>query len=369
MTAGASNDATGHNYEVWLLDSSGNRVTALEFSSLYYSQVLNSPGSLNLDLPDYKYWPMMRRDMRIAVYRDGKMAGDTVWLIRRAEQAIDANGTRTMRIGAHSALSILARRIVAYSAGTAYVNKTAAADNLMKAIVRENFNSLAVDTARSIASFMTVDADVSGGPSVSRSFSRRVVLEVLKDLANGAALAGTRVYFDVLAPTETSLRFATFATQRAADHRSGSTWPVVFSPDRGTLRDAVLSYDWNNEVSYIYAGGQGQGDNRVVVSVSDAALIGASPFGRIERWVDARQCNTVAEVTAEANSEIWKNRAQPRLSGKIVDMPGAAFGVNWGFGDRVTGEFDGLFFDATISTVQVWVTGGAESIEARFISD
>jgi hypothetical protein len=271
-------------------------------------------------------------------------------------------------IHAVAALELLSRRIVAYDAATASSEKTAAADNMIKAIVRENLGSLATDTARSWASLLTVAADTSAAPSLTLLFARQNVLTTVQKLCQASAQAGTRLYVDVVAPTDTTLELRTYTGQRGTDRGSTSAAPVVFAPEFGNLVSPDIDDDYTEEVTYVYAAGRGQEDQRIVAEAGDATRIGRSPFGRREALIDARHVGTdpaPALLADEANAALQAGRPRRRFAATLLDTPGTTYGIHWAWGDTITARWEDASGDYRIEAVRLSVAGGRETIETR----
>jgi hypothetical protein len=365
------------NYYLILSTPQGNpTVTIKNFSVLDYARVVNEIGALTLVLTDeYDNFIFtgddIQVDTRIAVMRSINngtpyLDTDMQWLMRSAVKTLSDNGERLTTIQARCANDLLHRRIVAYSAGSAEAEKTDEADNILKAIVRENLGSLATDTARSIATYLSVQADLTLAPTIAKAFSRRKVLDVLQEVALSSYQAGTYLAFDVVAPSPTTLEFRTYINQRGIDHRwPTSTAPLLFGPDFGNLTDVVRGYDHSQEVTYGYAGGQGIGAARQMGTASDAVRIAQSPFGRIEKFSDARQTVSAAILADEADMIVKSGIPRNTFSAKIVETPSTIYGLQYGFGDYVTAVFEGESIDARIERVRVRVRNGAETIDAQ----
>ena len=111
-------------------------------------------GTLIIDVPPGYGGNFFQRDGRIAYRRDAtplqltalmRLVGNTTWLIVRRQFIVTRDQSQSMRITCVHPNALLARRVVAYAEATAQAKKTALADNMIKAIVRENFTA-ATDT-------------------------------------------------------------------------------------------------------------------------------------------------------------------------------------------------------------------------------
>lgn len=227
-------------------------------------------GTLKLTLPPSYPIAYLQKDGRLRLNRNigagAYLEGDATWLIRHRRQSLNGR-ERVIEVWAEHANALMSRRIVAYAAGSSQASKAGAADDLIKAIVRENFTA-PTDTARTMSG-LSVAADLGQGPTVSRAFSRRKVLAVLRDLCDDAAAQGAYLGFEVRT-AGSSLTLLTYINQRGADRRygTGNYLPVPLSS--GAISESSLDEDWSEEETYIYALGRGEEDNRAVGTAQNA---------------------------------------------------------------------------------------------------
>lgn len=365
---------TAQGYSVRLSSSTGE---PLDYNlgrralALTYARTVNDVGSLTLTLPGSYRLPISALpDGRLEVWRrlpNGReyLDTDTVWLIQAAEYREAENGLRTLQVEADTPLSLLREpgRFVDAYAGTSGANKTAAADDLLKAIVREQLGASAA-AARQIPNF-TVQADTSQAPSVSKAFAWRAVLDVLRDVAAAAAEAGTYLAFDMVSPTPDVLEFQTFIGARGEDRRfPAGLSPVVLSPERRTMVQASLRYDFRDEVTYAKAGGSGEGSARLTGEAVDAARAAVSPYRRRERFVNASNTDGQTALDDEAASIVRDGRPRVVVSGRIAQTRDLQYGVHWKWGDYVTIQAFGRQVDARIDAITVQVSTRATQVDA-----
>lgn len=363
-------------YSVILYDANGVQLAVLDNiieargAALEYALIENGVGVLTLTLPAPYDLRLFQKDGRIGVYRGvaGRalaLDGQALWLIRSWREQIDERGKTTLQITAYHVNTLLDRRIVAYNAGSSQASKSGAADDMIKAIVRENFIS-ATDSSRNVS--LTCDADVSAAPTLRKGFARRNVLLVLQELAESSAQAGTHVAFGIIAPTPTTLQFVTRITSWGVDRRypNGSD-PLLIGPAYGNVASATLDNDAAEEITYVYAGGQGEGDARTILTASDTARIAESPYGRIERFIDARHLSTATALADEADAAVREGRPRRTLEADATESPSAIYGVHYGWGDLVTVAFMDTLIDCRIDAVTVRVVQ-AERVVVRYRS-
>lgn len=370
-------------YQIWLYDAWGNRVANVgqeHITKLTYALSVNSVGALTLTttrdaLPDQ----YVTRDARLEVWRkpDGGAPvreGDGPWLVQTDTSGLSDRDGEYRRIKAATANTILGRRAVLYYANTANTSKTGNADNVLKAIMRENLGTTAnssplysagVTPSRDWVTpgLLAIDADASLGPSISKAFAWRNVLSVLQEIARDAATAGTPVFFDVVM-VGTVLTFRTWVGVRGVDRSSGAA-KLVISAERGSLGGTIeKTTDWSDSANWIVAGGQGQDAQRTLGSAYDLTRVGQSPYGLSEVFVDATSLSAVAALNADASSELRARRPSKILTGSLISVPGAVYGLDWGFGDKLIAEFEDDAFTATVDSVTVTLDGGKETVTA-----
>lgn len=338
-------------------------VTIANYTSADY--VLNcAPGGigvLEIELPLSFPAQYLLEDGRIGAWRSisGRppyLDNGAIYLIRSIDY-----GPTSIKVRAYHATSLLDRRIIAYAAGSSYTSKTAtAADNLIKAFVNENMlagivgaDRDGVETYADVSSYLTKQADLSLGASLSKSAARRRLLDVCVDLANASNTAGTYLTFEIYAPTESTLELRTYATLRGVDRRAGTGNPVILSTLRGNLENAHLAVDYSDAASFIVAGGQGEEALRLIGTAIDTTRAGATPFGRIERFRDASNVSTQAAIDDEADAQLRAARPVIYFSGDLVETSGLTRGINFDLGDLVTAEHpqSGLQYDVRLDMV------------------
>lgn len=343
------------------------------YELLEYSLKEGGYGVCHLVIPGIYNSTLYPIDGRIYIFRsvgDGPfyLEGDTCFFIRKYRDYDDEDGLAQTELWAYSANYLLDGRTVAYNSTTTYSSKSDFADDMMKEIVRENFSSSATDTSRQLStSLFDIQADTSAGPTIIKSFARRNILEVLREISESSIVAGTWIGFDTVISNIASglLEFRTYKSQRGVDHRwPTSTAPLLIGAEYGNLANASLTKDHSEERNYAYAGGQGEGTLRNVQVSSDSVRINISPFNRRELFKNASFITTPSGLIDEADQMIREHRPRTIFTGDIVDTPAVAYGREYNFGDLVTASFRGQTYDCRIDSISVRVSKGKETIKA-----
>lgn len=369
-------------YQIWLSTPFGTRVAVLDMEAVTkatYSRTTNAVGALTIEcerdaVPDG--W--VTEDARIEVWRrpDGGpwgLEGEGPWLLSKAVKGISKDGARYWKLTAESLTTLLKRRHVLYYANSTHALYTSTvAETLLKNLVTYNFlsgatsspfNTVSGITARNLSTYLTMAATGGLGPSITKQFAWRNVLPVMQEVCKDATGSGTPMYFDIV-QSGTAFEYRVYTGQRGVDRSTGAN-KLVISDERGSLGGDIESgIDWSDSASVVLAGGQGQDAARLVVGVADAAAVARSPFGRREAWVDATQVSTLTGLATEAVQELRARRAKRTLTGDLLSVPGAVYGLDWGFGDKVIAEFEGEQYTARIEAVTVTLNGGKEEVKA-----
>jgi hypothetical protein len=356
--------------QFYLRDPAGNLLTIFQnLARAEYARAENKTGVMYLDFdPSSVETSLFSLDCRLEPWRQvgnnpPYLDGESVFFIRSWGWKINSAGVEVLRVTAYDANYLLDGAIVAYAAGSVQADQTDQADDMMKVVVRQNRGSTAVDTTRSLAAYLTVEADRSAAPSITKAFSRRNVMAVLQDIAAESFQAGTYLVFDTVYTSPSMLEFRTFTGQRGINHGRTSGDTVVISRERLNLEEPEYIESHADEFNYIYAGGQGTGSDRTICTAQNTASMGVSPFNRREAWVDARNTSVTASIQSEANAALQEKRMRRTLTGNIIDTEGCQDGVHYRYGDIVFAEYRGQGFDAHINFMRVVIENGQETRE------
>lgn len=360
-------------YELWYLDDIGNRISYIDDVAAFdYVRVMGDIGIGSFTFP-YRGQLHIASvpDRRIAVYRQalgGSLNLESVFMLRQFELVTSAAGQYQFTATGYDFNELLNRRIVAYYAGSANAEITDYADDMMKTVVTDNMISNAdysgtPSPARDIDDYgFSVEADASDGPSLTKGFSWRNVLTVLQDLQADSKAQGTEVFWGVIPTSETAMQFRTWTTPRDRTTGSGVN-PIVFSLEWGNLANPRLADDYSTEQNYIYAGGQGEQDARIIQTASDTTRMNQSRLNRREGFAFSSG-ETAAAVLTDARNELERNRPTTRLYGDLLDTPLAPYGGlnGWDLGDKVTASYGGRQFDVIIRAVHVQMRPNGDEI-------
>lgn len=360
------------DYEVWLTDDQGRRLALIDYAlGLSASRCTDKMGWFALRVPpsiQRQFIDPKRPDRMIQVWRNGSLWRP--YFVRKFSFTTSDSGD-SVTIEGPDVKDVLRRRIIAAYSGSTQASKTDYADDMMKEIVTESLSNLAlpVPTAGTRAlSNLSVAADLSDGPTLTREFSLDPLFTssgagILAKLAQASREAGTEVWFDVVPDTVSgsalTLQFRTYTGQPGMDVSDR----VVFDQEYGNLISPELTYDYSEEVNYVYAAGKGEKAARYIAQIYDATRYNQSIWGRCEGTVDARN-SADAAVADVGYDELEEGRPKITFTGRPVDTERARFGRDWDFGYKVKTRYMGFEMTAIVKTVVLEVSENGEAIDA-----
>lgn len=394
-------------YELWLTDDTGTRITLLtdtrELFFFSYTRTTSGLGTVNFGLSfrefTKKLKPYFRPDWRVDIWRSPapgvKMRREDVYMLRKPHVYTRDDGVEAIQFYGRNGIDLLNRRSIVQRAGTTYAKKTDQIDDFMKAIVRQQMlygsaldEDGVVDNTRAWPqNEFFVQSDVSLGPSITRDFAGRNVLEALKDLSaisfqkNADSSSNRRIYFDVV-PRDVSgsatvtgaplgWEFQTFVDQRGSDRTAG----VVFSLENENVEQPAYSISHLDEINSIFVTGNGQGSTQIITSVDDNARIQASRWNRVEKVMSAASETTTAALQDAGRNELTKGKPVEDALITLLNSPGgpnvprSLYGVDWDLGDLIPVNYADKQMEMEINNIYVGVDeNGQETITGRTVA-
>jgi len=368
-------------YELRFADDSNNTLTMLDTTlGFFATRVANGIGRLEMRLPWTFDDSFLARDRMIHVLR--RPAGGTLGLfrtyfLRRWKFVQDSSG-EYIWLYAVDPNELLMRRIVAAYAGSAEASKAGFADDMAKEIVTESLSDSVgptPDEGTRVWDNFSVAGDVGAGAEINDSFAFNPVASnagggVLVDLMNASKIAGIDLYFDVAVlsyeESDIQFEFRTYVNQPGRDLSDR----VTFSAADSNLTDIVLDFDYSEEITAVYAGGQGEGPARTIKQEYDAARYAASRYNRREAFIDARNRKAEDDVIEAARAALRAGEPKVRFSGTPKDTAGTRYGIHWNWGDRVKAKHRKYEFTPLIRSIGLGLdANGVESIQSQLKVD
>jgi hypothetical protein len=300
----------------------------------------------------------------------GSMSLWDVFFIRKWE--FSTNGSdEIVTIQGPNINDLLRRRIALAYTGTAGAEKRGFADDVMKAFVREAISDAtnpAPTAGTRVWDNLSVDIDLGQGELITKTAQFGTLLNssgggLLPDIAK-IGYTNTEVFFgiypNVVGSNSISFIFRTFTGQPGADVSDR----VTFAQDQGNMKQPKLTYDYSEEVNYIYGGGSGEGELREIQESYDEARYGASIWARCEGFTNATNQTGDALVSTVAR-DLYNGKPKINFSAVPVDTRGTRYGVHWKMGDKVTARYKNVEFKTIIRAVTISVQNGKENVAAR----
>lgn len=356
-------------WQVILRDRDGNQ-TALfdQWLEFTFTRAVNDVGSfgLHLDGDDERIW-MLYEDAQVEFwYAD--IANGIAWY-KEAEYFIadrdwysTADGTHHFVAMGRSYADLLARTINQSKAGSAGSSKSGPAETVIKAYVNEQAGPGAGARARY---GLAIDPDLATGNVISLQRSYRNLLEVCQDVAR---IGGGD--FDIVgtnAPIALGerFRFRWYLGQRGTDR----TTTVIFSEGFGNMAEPRLEERRSHVKNAALVGAYGEGAGRYTTWRTDAGSIAASPWGRREVFVDAREVNdgNTDAVDDKGDAALAENVETLRFSFIPVQTPGCLYGKAYFLGDLVTARYNDADYLRKVQSVTVTCNRQGHRIDVQTV--
>lgn len=435
-------------YELWLCDDAGRRIALLneagEGAAFFaYSRVVNGFSTLQVGIPyrqfKAKVNPVFAQDRRIDVWRspadEYPMRLEGTYLLRMPKIYSREDGMEIIEFYGRSPLDLLRRRWIIQNAGTSFTAKNDAIDDMMKAIVREQMlhgsardEEGFLDDARAFPDLeFTVQEDLGLGPTISRRFADREVLDVLKELRdtsfqlNEDLATNRKIYFDVVpfslrglttiipggpadavvldyiyvdiftyemfgdlaidelssiipdrtietSEDRTGFQFQTFADLRGLDR----TDRLIFSVENNNMKAPSYSKNCMDEVNSIIVKGSGRGESRTTTVVDATNRVNASRWNRCEKVYEANYEVSDTELQDVGAAQLKEGKPKEELFATFLNMagsenvPSSLYGIDWDLGDLVRAWYAEQLFTCEIVVVYVSMDeNGVETITGR----
>lgn len=314
------------------------------FIGFSFNRTVNAPGSFLLLFMQRASETMTEFLARTAIFEqdgqvefwrrhssagiDWQQEAEYLTLSRRIYTTVE--GGTMMYIGGRGYLDLIGRRIIAAYTQSGEAYKTGPAESVIKEYVDEQAGPGA--GARAIAG-LTVEADagggIAGGPWGKQYQGLLDTIQEIRQDGGGD--------FDVVGTGAATFEFRWYEGQRGTDRTAN----VLFSLGRGNMGQPELNLAHQSEINAVLVGGQGEEQFRAWSWRTDDARIAASPWGRRERFRDARQEPDPAGLDALGDAFLVEGTPKELLTFKPLQVPGTLLGKDYFLGDLVTGSYAG----------------------------
>ena len=268
----------------------------------------------------WRRWPEMDIDWQVE--------GEYLALATRMYSTIE--GGMMLYVSGRGPLDLIGRRIVESCTDSAGARKTGLAEAVIKEYVEEQAGPTA--GARALPG-LTVQPDagggIAGGPWAKQFQNLLDVVQEIRQTGGGD--------IDVVGTGPATYEFRWYEGQRGADRTAN----VLFALGRGNMGQPELNLSHLDETTAVLVGGQGEGAARQLVWRTDPVRMAQSPWGRRERWRDARQEADVAGLDALGDAYLVEGTPKEALTFVPLQVPGTLLGKHYFLGDLVTGSYAG----------------------------
>lgn len=363
--------------ELWITDDAGRRIAPIKNAAfMSMSRTLQGFGTFHTGIPfkDYNVSPIFLPDRRVEVWRSPghghPLRREGSFFLRKFNvYTRESDNLEIIEFFGRSPLDILRRQAVTSTTASVY-SKTDQIDDMMKAIVTDNF----ITTPQTApVGELTVDGNEALGPSISHSFFGKNVLDILKDLKdisfsmNRTLSTDRRIFFDVVEGAPLSgggfgYIFRTYADLRGVDRTINGP---IFSVENGNIKDPSYYEDYL--------------DSATLASVLNFDLPASngsatSPDRYLSRWNDIRVAQTTSDPTvainnSEARQLLQEHAVDKALNVNFVDSPGSdrqprsLYGIDWDLGDLLPVRFARRDFNTEVQIIYLSVNeDGQENI-------
>lgn len=262
----------------------------------------------------------------------------------------DETGHAMFVVGGVDLKHLAKRRIIIPPANTAFLDISAPITDIMKRLVL-NTAGPAAGSEREMSRLRVLSLTGYGVP-LNLHYRHTVLsaeLDALAEVEDGAdwSIDQNAMYLD----------FQVFYPFKGKDRRrlSAQLWPeMVWSLDRASVVNPRYTEDRSSEITVTYVGGEGIGEDRVVVArenIADRQY--DSPWNRIEEFIDSSSETSLATLYAQGDANNVEKGAKRVFTTAAAPKEILSYGDKWNLGDICTGEYTyGGVFDLRIVEVR-----------------
>lgn len=370
-------------YKVEIVGQQGESLLTIDDAvSINAARAFNTDGTCTVIIPDYYPRKIFKMHARMILWRhdyDGvpRAFGKTVWFLKKNDHDYDS---ATYTLSFVDAFAMLKGRLVGYTSEGTYASKTMeeyeaisyTSDlriaNMMRAYVRENVGSLALDSDRIIASIQVED-DRNEGPFGEKQASFQELGAVLTDLARMADAKGTPMFYDLLPIFGGNFLFRVWSDLYGIDRGSQSENPLLLTQESGFITEIHEVEDYSNVASFCWALGEGTGGSQLIATGENIVLTRSDPFGRIEMTVAASDTSNVSVLADTAISALSGRLPKLTVACKVVENSSLTFQRDLDYGDKLQVQVGTQQYDCTLNAVSVTWQDGEEDLDLRLLGE
>lgn len=353
-------------YDIYFYDTAGTRVLLLDnYAYLEFSQKLNDSwfhqirieyGSDDSRIDFFR--DTLTRDFIIEIYRtDAQLNTKNLvyeGLHRTIVDQVNLSGVVILTLYGTGYTNLLKRRIAIPPVGEENDVKSGPAETVIKDFVRDHFVS-PVDSSR-IMTGLTIEVDAAVGENAEYSARyTNVYTAIVRSSEQGLVDFGVVKNTDV-GTFKLQVR-SLWGTDRRIGNADGNP-PTLFDIYLHNMTIPIFTLNGTNEINHVYVGGQGQGVDRVILEMSNAAAKAVSPWNRYEAFVDARSEETTNGMTTRGEAYLKEHEVKSDLTFNITETDGTRWLRDWELGDIVSARYGSTLFTKKIIKITVVVSAG-----------
>lgn len=370
-------------YKAEIVNITGHTIKELdEIISVKAARAFNTEGSATIVVPDDCQRSLFHYNTRLKLWRyddRGKpsLFGNTIWFLRSIDHDFErASYTTTFA----DSLSLLKGRHVAYTAQTPYADKTLEEnelitysdvfrlDNLMKAYMRENFGSLALDTLRANP-YILIEGNRNLGPHGESQSSWQTLDSAIENLAKQSSAKGVELYYDLVPIDNGRFLFKVWDRIRGMDLGSQSISPLVLASSDGVLAEVHEIEDWSNVATYCYALGYDSGPSQVIAHAYNVLMMRSDPFGRIEMTANNSESDVGSVLVDTAMAALAGRRPKRLVTARFVETTEIGFGRTVNYGTVLVAQIGDHQYDCVVDAVSTSWSEGNEDLDIRLTGE
>lgn len=341
-------------YQVYLYSVAGNLVRVLtDWTKLSYTRRINEPGSYQftcaedsgLGLPLSALPTYLVEDAIVVVRRRipevGTWYTDLTAFHRDESYDTDADGGLAITSRGVGTLDLIARRVVAYPAGTRQTGKDGASMTSALAIyefVTENAGALATTGNGRYADGQTTGLSVNVPSGTFADWAGARHMQNVLGIIQGISAETQDVEFEMLTTVGSgSVAHVFNPVARIGTDRSAS---AIFSKSRGNVAAPTFSRSRSASRNRAYVLGPGEQSDRIVLAVNDASAQAVSPWALSEMTREATQEQSWAALANLGAAAIEGQRMVPSYTFTPIETQSTRYGRDYYLGDTVTAVVD-----------------------------
>ncbi|MEW6661974.1 MAG: siphovirus ReqiPepy6 Gp37-like family protein [Bacillota bacterium] len=329
-----------------------------DYESLVFARCWHKPGEFSLNINHHKHYvDKLVKGNLIMLGSDPFKVG----MIKHLEIGLNEQGkfSESWQIRGHTLAGLTYRRIILPPAGQEHDAISGTAETAMKHYI-ETCLTNPLNPARRV-DLLAIGSNQSRGSNVNWQSRYRGLADELQQISLLTGL-GWLIYLDF---QQTRWIFDVLEGRNLTAGQSVNP-RVIFSAEfDGMKTQAFVDSDLNYR-NVAYVAGQGEGLDRIVVEVpADDPPIG---LARIETFIDARDVENPANLTARGEQKLAEMSIQQALEAQILTKGPFLYERDWDLGDVVTVQNKGwgITMDARITEVKEIYEPGGFKLEVTF---